>query len=204
MLKRALYIAVAAMLLAVAPSGAGGGVVAVQACEPSCPDASGDRYVDCGNGTVTDNVTGLVWLADATCLGRLDWHEAIEVVGNLADLPTDVCDSMSLSEEVCDCGLSDGSSPGEWRLPTWAEWAEMLDPLCDPRISDDSGLGCWTSACVTAGNCSFQTVHASAWYWTGMTVPGSPEIAIGLNMSGGFDTTGKTADGYIWAVRGGQ
>ena len=28
-----------------------------------------NRYVDCGNGTVTDTVTGLIWLQDADCLG---------------------------------------------------------------------------------------------------------------------------------------
>ena len=39
---------------------ASGGVVALQTADPSCPDDSGDIYVDCGNGTVTDNRTGLV------------------------------------------------------------------------------------------------------------------------------------------------
>jgi hypothetical protein len=49
---------------------AGDGVVALQTADPSCPDDSGDRYVDCGNGTVTDNDTGLVWLKQANCLAK--------------------------------------------------------------------------------------------------------------------------------------
>ena len=28
-----------------------------------------NRYVDCGNGTVTDTVTGLIWLKQSDCLG---------------------------------------------------------------------------------------------------------------------------------------
>ena len=51
------------------PASAGDGVVALQTAAPTCPDDSGDRYVDCDNGTVTDNETGLVWLANADCFG---------------------------------------------------------------------------------------------------------------------------------------
>ena len=35
-----------------------------------------NRYVDCGNGTVTDTVTGLIWLKQADCLGINDWAAA--------------------------------------------------------------------------------------------------------------------------------
>jgi hypothetical protein len=34
------------------------------------------RFVDCGNGTVTDQVTGLIWLKDAACLGFQDYDGA--------------------------------------------------------------------------------------------------------------------------------
>jgi hypothetical protein len=43
-------------------------VVALQTVVPSCADDSANRCVDCGNGTVTNNDTGLVWLANADCL----------------------------------------------------------------------------------------------------------------------------------------
>ena len=40
--------------------------------------------VDCGNGTVTDNRTGLVWLADADCLAEaVSWQEAMELADSL-------------------------------------------------------------------------------------------------------------------------
>jgi hypothetical protein len=57
------------LLVAIPPTSlAGDGVVALQTADPSCPDDSGKIYVDCGNGTVTDNRTGLVWLKNADCL----------------------------------------------------------------------------------------------------------------------------------------
>ena len=62
--------------------------------------------------TVTDNRTGLVWLENADCLGAVDWFTAKEVVAGLSDLQ---------GSDPDDCGLSDDSSPGEWRLPLLGE-----------------------------------------------------------------------------------
>ena len=35
------------------------------------------RFTDNGVGTVTDNLTGLIWLKDANCFGPRDWSEAV-------------------------------------------------------------------------------------------------------------------------------
>ena len=43
--------------------------------DPPCFDNT-TRYVNCGNGTVTDTATGFMWLQDAGCLGSLNWAEA--------------------------------------------------------------------------------------------------------------------------------
>jgi len=90
---------------------AGDGVVALQTAAASSADPTNtDRCIDCGNGSVADNDTGLVWLADANCLnGAFDWFTAMDFVAGLSDKP-------ATSEAAAhDCGLSDGSSPGEWR-----------------------------------------------------------------------------------------
>lgn len=65
------------------------------------------RFVDCGNGTMTDTVTKLIWLQQADCLIPADWASANEAAAGL---------------KSGDCGLSDGSSAGDWRLPTKEEW----------------------------------------------------------------------------------
>jgi len=74
--------------------------------DAGCADSS-NRYTDCKNGTVTDTVTGLVWLKDASCSGEHDWDAAKDSTAEHRD---------------GDCGPSDGSKPGDWRLPTLREW----------------------------------------------------------------------------------
>jgi hypothetical protein len=196
-----------AALLVLSDQGAwaGDGVVAVQTADPSCRDESDNVYVDCGNGTVTDNRTGLVWLRSANCLlGMLDWHEAMEYLAGLSDKP-----ETSVAAYL-DCGLSDGSSPGEWRLPSREEWAAMFadalgqpgDPDCTaspPTITNDSGLGCWVS-----GPSSFTGVQ-SANYWSSTTAPSAPANAWFADLNdGSVVLTSKTNGGYVWPVRGGQ
>lgn len=70
------------------------------------------RYVDNGDGTITDGTANLTILKNATCFEGIppayayfyeNWDNLTFRVNNLAD---------------GECGLTDGSSAGEWRLPT--------------------------------------------------------------------------------------
>ncbi len=185
-------------------------MVALQSAAASCPDDSGDRYVDCGNGTVTDQQTGLVWLANANCFGFLDWYEAGSAVAGLADLPDEgeTCDS--LTPDQCDCGLADGSSPGEWRLPSIGEWEAMVEYATDvltcsrPTISNDAGDGCWDQMCVDAGNCSFSAVDDEI-YWSSSTIVSDPSKAWTLDtIDGTVGELSKVGVNLVWPVRGGQ
>jgi hypothetical protein len=78
-----------------------------------------ERLIDNGDGTVTDEKTGLVWLKSASCLSHLLWSSAISAAAGLNN---------------GECGLSDGSSVGDWRLP-------IVEEL--QGIGRDS-LGTWT------------------------------------------------------------
>ena len=100
------------------------------------------RYVDNEDGTVTDVATGLIWLKQADCLGSLDYTtEALPAVAALAHGT---------------CGLTDGSKPGDWRLPTAEEFSRVtraaaqvgcINTTPEGRlhiaITDDSGFGCY-------------------------------------------------------------
>jgi hypothetical protein len=124
--------------------------------DPPCFDNT-NRYVNCGNGTVTDTATGLIWLQDAGCLGPLTWAEANQAAAALAH---------------GQCGLTDRSKPGDWRLPSNAEWNAMVDaaknhPLLrctNPALTDDSG-----SACFGDGSGSSFVNVASNGYWSSTT-----------------------------------
>ncbi len=76
------------------------------------------RFMDNQDGTVTDNLTGLIWLKNTQCFGMIDWEGAKRAANRLKD---------------GDCGpdpaliLSDGSSAGDWRLPTMHELCLLID-----------------------------------------------------------------------------
>ena len=110
------------------------------------------RFVVCGDGAVKDNLTGLFWLENASCFGGLSWADANIAAAQLSD---------------GQCGLTDGSSPGDWRLPTIEEWTVIMDQAtangCSaPFVPDVVGTGC----CGT-GTCAFAGVQS--FYWSSST-----------------------------------
>lgn len=209
-MKQATPIFVQALLLMATPvaSTAGDGVVALQTADPACGDNSAKIYVDCGNGTVTDNRTGLVWLANADCFGQMSWADAVATVSGLSDL------DCGEAEEGCDCGLEDGSSPGEWRLPSRKEWgamtADAITGGCSPAITSDVvllfGDACWDQSCVDNDACSFLNVQ-SAIYWAANTRVVSPTFAYLVQLDSGWAGGWgfkPSSSPYVWPVRAGQ
>lgn len=128
----------------------------LRSADPPCFD-NANRYVGCGNGTVADTHTGLIWLQDAGCLGSLPWAQANQAAAALQD---------------GQCGLTDGSKPGDWRLPSNVEWREMVDAARNhpqlqcrsPTLTDDSGARCFGDGTGS----SFSNVILSG-YWSSTT-----------------------------------
>jgi hypothetical protein len=202
----------ALLALAIAPAvGVGGdGAVALQTADPACPDGSGDVYVDCGNGTVTDTRTGLVWLKDAGCYGTEKWGDATRFLAGLSDLPESLnedCATVQDPSDTCDCGLSDGSSPGDWRLPSIDEWHEMVAPAValgclgddGPAIVSDDGLGCWSETDSFTGIQPFP-------YWSATLDPADWRDGFAQDLGDGQVKRRKIPVWglYVWPVRGGQ
>ncbi len=69
-------------------------------------EAQAQRFVDNGNGTVTDTATNLMWTKNANPFGRLNWYDA-----------TASCSSFSIS------GI------GGWRLPNKYELKNLSDAI---------------------------------------------------------------------------
>jgi hypothetical protein len=162
----------------------------------TCFDNTGNRFVDCGDGTIKDTQTGLFWLKDADCFLE-QWAAANVRAAELAH---------------GQCGLTDGSLPGDWRLPTLqcpaggtcaldeavGEFATILAPSCpDPAILDTSGDGCWSEGDPFTDVQTF-------FYWSATSYAPNPTGAwIAALLFGGVGTNDKSSFNYVWPVRGG-
>lgn len=142
------------------------------------------RFVDNGDGTITDRLTGLIWLQNANCYGRVIWSSAITAANSLADGA---------------CGLTDGSSAADWRLPNGEEMHSLVDyRFVAPAISDTAGTGHWS-----AGD-PFNNVQSDG-YWASSTMAGSADYAWCVPMGDGtLRGYTKATTYYVWPVRGGE
>lgn len=111
------------------------------------------RFTDNGDGTVTDMLTGLIWLKDANCLGAMNWQAALDSVKALA---------------AGTCNLNDGSEVGQWRLPNVKELLSLMDyghrlpalPENHPFDNAFPGKEYWTSTTAETGDASVLAVLA--------------------------------------------
>lgn len=138
------------------------------------------RFTDNGDGTVTDNLTGLIWLRNAGCYLDMPWLDALAKAKELAD---------------GQCGLSDHSVPGQWRVPNIVELESLVDlsrinpalPSGHPFLNV-ANAGYWSSTTN-----AFHPLKARYVHFRNGAVNGSSKIPEPLN-------NGLT----IWPVRGGQ
>jgi hypothetical protein len=146
--------------------------------------AGGNRFDDLGNGTVRDTSTGLIWLKDANCLGTKAWQDAMDTAASLAD---------------GQCGLTDGSVAGDWRLPTNEEWGALFDTnYYGPALSNATGTGKWSEGDA------FINVQ-SRFYWTSTTYTSSGNVSLAVRLSNGLVSSYDKANSfYVWPVRGGN
>lgn len=134
------------------------------------------RFIDNGNGTVTDKLTGLIWMKNANCFGeKKNWADALSAAATVANGTG---------------GLTDGSKPGDWRLPNVREFQSLVDyGRSNPALPD---------------NHPFTGVQA--FYWSSTTAP-DPDLAWDVFIGGSGEAEGfskEIVDNYVWCVRGGK
>jgi hypothetical protein len=146
------------------------------------------RFRDNKDGTVRDNLTGLTWLKDANCFGALTWANALNAANQLADDPTST---------TMDCGLSDHSVVGDWRLPNIREIHSLIDfGFFSPSLSNAAGTAQWTN------NDAFTNVQVGG-YWSSTTAGSDPSVAFTVFFgSGNIFVNVKRDPGLVWLVRG--
>ena len=201
--RLSLMLAIGSLLAGVALAGTlepPPGAVSATRPPDRCFD-NGNRFVDCGNGTVKDFKTGLFWLKNASCFGVQNWATANISAVNLGQ---------------GQCGLTDGSLPGDWRLPTLGCAGGNCQPIetgtgefvsifnsavCNtaPYVLNATGTACSTVAPASP----FSWVQ-SYYYWSSSTSVDIPRDAWSVSLSNGsVRSDNKIYTSYVWPVRGG-
>jgi len=158
--------------------------IAVDLFLPVLISAGEVRFNDLGNGTVQDSTTGLIWLKDANCLGRMVFDAANTAAASLAS---------------GQCDLTDGSTAGDWRLPTNEEWQAFINTnYTKPALSNAAGTNKWSQGDA------FDNVQNYG-YWSSTTNVGTTNVAWYMGMSdGNVGYASKSYKDYVWPVRDGN
>ena len=143
------------------------------------------RFIDNNDGTVLDTMTGLKWLKNANCFGKLGWTNALNAANALAD---------------GQCGLtSSSSSAGDWRIPNILELQSLINyEYMNPTISNSDTSGKWTY------NDPFTGIKSDK-YHTSTTSATNLNFTFSINLTNGLVITESDyKDGatlYVWPVR---
>lgn len=134
------------------------------------------RFTDNGDGTVTDNLTSLIWLKDANAFGMRTWADALND-----------CATLNSGEH----GLTDGSNEGDWRLPNVHEMHTLVDyHQYEPALPSGHPF----------------TGVQWADYWSSTTITESTLYAWTVHLRTGSvrNSLAKTTTTRLWPVRGGE
>lgn len=160
------------------------------------------RFVDDGNGTIRDNLSGLTWNKQGDNAGEPWDKDSIYDWSSGAPYGSDGSAFDYLLFHT------NGSMIGgnrDWRVPSIAELMSIVlaGPLpcaSSPCIEPAFNTGCMPN-CFFSSACSCTVAFP---YWTGVTVPGSTNQAYAVDFADGELFNGfKTLDRNTRVVRGG-
>lgn len=145
------------------------------------------RFTDIGNGTVSDDLTGLIWLKDSNCIrteypssdndlvtsdGSVYWQSALEFIAGMNNGTYSKC----------------SAGHDNWRLPNERELGSLIDySKFDPALSSGH---------------PFVNIQPY-YYWTSTTLPNNTYNTRTIHMSGGYTGSGnkEVHDFFVWPVR---
>ncbi len=153
---------------------------------------TGDRFTDNGDGTVTDNLTELMWLKNANCADAVNWENAFTYI-------TELNTSQTMNSNDCFNGVTNPADYNDWLLPNLRELQSLIDyQYKNHALSNTDGTVQWTEGDP------FSSV-VSSWYWSSTTYVFNTGAAWMVSLYyGSVFGTNKPGLGYVWPVRSGQ
>jgi hypothetical protein len=149
-----------------------------------------NRFVaDAAEGTVTDTVTGLVWLKNPTCVASKKFEDGLAWSNNLASGT---------------CSLNDGSTAGQWRLPNRNELMSLINYSETGTCSTCTTNVTWLKSIGFSG---IQDNITDARYLTSDTEFSSANTTSAWSVDMQYGTNGsiaKSLSGYMLPVRDGN
>ena len=171
------------------------------------------RFTDNGNGTVKDNLSGLIWLKNANCIatqipnydqdsavgdGKVTRGNALDFISGL-NIGGIVRDDGAMFRTGCGETSNNGNPQSDWRLPNRFELESLLD-LSEMAPSLPLGH-------------PFTDVETDDYYWTSSYIPYFVDLGAGWTVSfHSGDVSPRnwvqhspeaTSHSYVWPVRGG-
>ena len=144
------------------------------------------RWIDNGDGTVTDTMTGLRWLKQANCL-QGNWADALAAAAQLASGA---------------CGLADGSKAGDWRMPNRNEMQSLQDRMVNNEADFMNATYIWKSGAPYQAPIFGGTFIGYQYYWTSTSdAADAAEAWTVFSCDFGVYDIAKSAVGYTLAVR---
>lgn len=154
-------------------------------------------YTDNGDGTITDNNTGLMWEKKSDDGSVHDWDNSY--TWGMTSSPYTMNGTMvtsflaTLNTPPCFAGHCD------WRIPNKKDLESIVDvEIYNPAVSAVFNNGCTPGCTVTTRSCT------RSYYWSSTTYRGYEGFAwYAYFFYSDVDTNTKSNGSYVRAVRGG-
>ena len=144
----------------------------------------GSTYTENGDGTITDDQSGLVWERKGDDDAIADWHTW----------------DGATTDHVATLNAAGFAGHSDWRLPNIAELQTLIRPGPSPAVAPEFDAGCVPGCTPLTCSC---TVPSGA-YWSSTTLADDPALAWDQVGFGYLDTDNKSLNWYVRAVRGGR
>jgi len=151
------------------------------------------RFTNNGNGTATDNLTGLIWLTNTNCIHTLNTSFDIDGVAGdgmvTGQHALNFVAGINAGTYNCDDTSNGGAQQTDWRLPNVRELYSLLD------------LGKFNPS-LPAGHPFMSTINN--YYWSSTTVSENTDSAWGVDFgTGKVASDNKELYAFVTAVRAG-